>query len=187
MVGHEATQLSYNQGIGVAGLDHRTIIEISPPGITKTVWYSDADALSAEVKPDARVPVLSKDAAGKMLIHPTERVLRYKDRDGLKEKTRVWPGSLLDDLRLLGTDWARILGWEEEEMTMWLLAGEPPSRQPLVPKVCYGRGGPTVTLAYAKAHLTCAVGQQGTKPQLVFVICLRAPGRTLPSRLCPRP
>jgi len=146
LVGHKATQLSYNHGIGVSNLDHRATLEISPPGITKTVWYSDADALSAEVKPDARLPVRCKDAAGRMQIHPTERVLHYKDRDGLKEKMGVWPGSLLDDLRFLGAYWARILSWEEEEMTMWLLAGEPPKRRPLVPKVSYGVAGPTVTL-----------------------------------------
>ena len=147
IVGHKATELSYDQGAGKFGVDHRVTIEIWPPGITKTVWYSDASASPADTEPDVRIPVRSKDAEGKMHMQPTERVLRYKDRDDLNEKIWVWPGSLLDTLRLLGAHWARMLGWAEEEMTMWLLTGKLPSHPPLVPKVSYKMGYPTVTLA----------------------------------------
>lgn len=143
LVGHTVEELSYDSGEGKPYVDHRAIVKITPPGITKTIWYSNAPADGAP--PDARW-FHSKDAAGGMAILPSERVLRYKDRDGLKEEMWVWPGSLLDDLRFVGAHWARVLGWAEEEMIMWLLTGEPPGRPPLVPKVSYKMGYPTVTL-----------------------------------------
>lgn len=80
-------------------------------------------------------------------MRPEERLLHYKDRDGLKEKMWVWPGSVLDSLNSIGSHWARMLGWEKEDMTMWLLTGEPVKWEPLEAKVSYKVGRPlTVTL-----------------------------------------
>jgi hypothetical protein len=69
-------------------------------------------------------------------------VLRYRDRDGLKEEMWVWPGSVLDALRGFSARWAGRLGWQEEDMTLWLLCGRPPRFDPLTAKVRYKRGSP---------------------------------------------
>lgn len=143
---HKAEVMAYDSGAGKPYIDHRATLRIDPPGVVKTVYYADQD--KAGFDPDSidwnwYVHRGNKDDG----ITPEERILHYKDRDGLKEKMWVWPGSVLDVLRSTSSHWARILGWEEEEMTMWLLTGEPAEWNPLEAKVRYKTGKPlTVTL-----------------------------------------
>jgi hypothetical protein len=112
----------------------------------KTVYYADRDKAGFDPESidwDWYVHRGDKEDG----VTPEERTLHYKDRDGLKEKTWVWPGSVLDSLRSTSSHWAGILGWEEEDMTMWLLTGEPVEWNPLEAGVSYKTGKPlTVTL-----------------------------------------
>ncbi len=138
---HTSKELAYDYGADKPYVDHRTTIEATPPGVTKTVWYSNAP--DGDTEPDARWYC----SDGKAVVEPLERVLEYRDRDGLKEKTWVWPASVLDSLRSMSARWARMLGWEKEDMTMWLLTGEPFAWDPLKAKLSVKIGRPlTVSL-----------------------------------------
>ncbi len=142
LIGHEAEVFEYDAGAEKPYIDHRATIKINPPSLTKTVYYADPEI--AGFDPEAidwhwYWHRGTKDNG----VRPEERMLFYKDRDGLKEKMWVWPGSVLDSLRYLSSHWAKILGWKEEDMTMWLLTGEPAKWEPLQVKLSFKTGRPT--------------------------------------------
>lgn len=146
LIGHEAEVIGYDSGATKPYVDHRLTLKINPPGVTKTVCYSD----QREVEFD---PEVMDDRWGRYCgrdgdcIRPEERILRHKDRDDLKEKMWIWPGSVLDSLRSMSAHWAKLLGWEEEDMAMWLLSGKPPRFHPLMARAhSKGKGPLTVTL-----------------------------------------
>jgi hypothetical protein len=141
LTGHKAELLEYESGQDERKIDHRATIRVEPPGVTKTVRYANDDAESDGKAIDWHWH-LHPDAEGSVGIAPERRVLRYRDRDGLKEEMWVWPGSVLDVLRGFGARWAGRLGWQEEDMTLWLLCGMPPRFDPLTAKVRYKRGSP---------------------------------------------
>jgi hypothetical protein len=143
LIGHEAELLEYESGQEERRIDHRATIHLEPPGVTKTVRYTNDDAAEIDGKAiDWHWYHLGPE--GSMGIPPEWRVLRYRDRDGLKEEMWVWPGSVLDVLRGFSARWARRLGWQEEDMTLWLLCGRPPRFDPLTAKMRYKRGSPLV-------------------------------------------
>jgi len=143
LTGHKAELLEYESGQDERKIDHRATIHVEPPGVTKTVRYANDDAAEIDGKTiDWHWYHLGP--GGSMSIPPKRRVLGYRDRDGLKEEMWVWPGSVLDVLRGFGARWAGRLGWQEEDMTLWLLCGRPPRFDPLTAKVRYKRGSPLV-------------------------------------------
>ena len=85
--------------------------------------------------------------------------MRYRDRDGLKEETLVWPASVLDVLRSFSARWARIYGWEEEDMTLWLLSGQRPRFAPLKVKIRYKNGSPLAVTLIAHPWLSAKTVQ----------------------------
>lgn len=144
---HKAEVLDYDDGVSKPYTDHRATIKVTPPGITKTVCYGSQLEAGFDTAAVDGHWYSHRGGNEADIINPEERVLRYNDRDGLKEDMWVWPGSVLDSLRALGAHWTRVLGWEQEEMTMWLLTGNPPDRRPLRSKIRYKHGSPlTVTL-----------------------------------------
>jgi hypothetical protein len=148
LIGHKAKLLEYEPSQDERKIDLRATIYVEPPGVTKTVRYANNDAAEIDGKTIDWHWYLHLDAKRGMGIAPERRVLRYRDRDGLKVEMWVWPGSVLDILRGFGARWAGRLGWEEEDMTLWLLCGRPPRFDPLTAKVRYKRGSPlTVELA----------------------------------------
>jgi hypothetical protein len=142
LTGHTAELLEYESSHDEREIDHRATIRVEPPGVTKTVRYANDDAAEIDGKTVDWHWYLHLDAEGRMGIHPERRVLRYRDRDDLKEEMWVWPGSALDALRGFSARWARISGWEEEDMNLWLLCGRPPRLDPLTAKVRYKIGFP---------------------------------------------
>jgi len=142
LIGHKAELLEDESSHDERKIDHRATIYVEPPGVTKTVRYANDDAAEIDGKATDWHWYLHLDAEGSMGIAPERCVLRYRDRDGLKEEMWVWPGSVLDTLRGFGARWAGRLGWEEEDMTLWLLCGRPPRFDPLTARVRYKRGSP---------------------------------------------
>jgi hypothetical protein len=141
LTGHKAELLEYESGQDERKIDHRATIRVEPPGVTKTVRYTNDDAAEIDGKTiDWHWYHLGPE--GSVGIAPERRLLRYRDRDGLKEEMWVWPGSVLDVLRGFSARWAGRLGWQEEDMTLWLLCGRPPRFDPLTAKVRYKRGSP---------------------------------------------
>src|SRR5918998_4722066 len=143
LTGHKAELLEYESGQDEREIDHRATIRVEPPGVTKTVRYANDDAAEIDgTAIDWHWYHLGPE--GSMSIPPERRLLRYRDRDGLKEEMWVWPGSVLDVLRGFSARWAGRLGWQEEDMTLWLLCGRPPRFDSLTAKVRYKRGSPLV-------------------------------------------
>jgi hypothetical protein len=142
LTGHKAELLEYESGQDERKIDHRATIHLEPPGVTKTVRYANDDSAEIDGKTIDWHWYIPLDPEGSMSIPPERRVLRYRDRDGLKEEMWVWPGSVLDALRGISTRWAGRLGWRDEDMTLWLLCGRPPKFDPLTAKVAYKRGSP---------------------------------------------
>ena len=141
LTGHKAELLEYESGQDERKIDHRATIHLEPPGVIKTVRYANDDAAEIDGKTiDWHWYHLGPE--GSMSIPPERRLLRYRDRDGLKEEMWVWPGSVLDVLRGFSARWAGRLGWQEEDMTLWLLCGRPPRFDSLTAKVRYKRGSP---------------------------------------------
>lgn len=148
LVGHAAEVLEYDSGTAKPHIDHRATIEVDPPGVVKTVYYADQKRAGFDPEGPDWHWFFHWDKEGNDGVSPEERLLRYKDRDGLKDEMWVWPGSVLDSLRSTGARWARALGWEQEDMTMWLLTGEPFEWNPLKARVSCKIGRPlTVSLA----------------------------------------
>jgi hypothetical protein len=141
LTGHKAELLEYESGQDERDIDHRATIRVEPPGVTKTVRYANDDAAEIDGKTiDWHWYHLGPE--GSMSIPPERRLLRYRDRDGLKVEMWVWPGSVLDVLRGFSARWAGRLGWQEEDATLWLLCGRPPRFDSLTAKVRYKRGSP---------------------------------------------
>lgn len=138
---HKAEVLEYDSGADKLYIDHRATIKIDPPGIVKTVSYANQDKAGFDPKVIDWHWYFYGDTKDDG-ISPEECILRYKDRDGLEEEMWVWPGSVLDSLHSISSYWARVLGWKEEDMTMWLLTGEPSKWKPLEVKVRYKIGNP---------------------------------------------
>lgn len=143
---HKAEVLEYDSGADKPYIDHRATIRVDPPGVVKTVYYADQGKAGFDPEAIDWHWYFYRDTKDDG-ISPEERILRYKDRDGLKEQMWVWPGSVLDSLGSISSRWARVLGWEEEDMTMWLLTGDPFKWNPLKAKISYKIGRPlTVSL-----------------------------------------
>jgi hypothetical protein len=142
LTGHKAELLEYESGQDERKIDHRATIRVEPPGVTKTVRYANDDVAESDGTAIDWHWYLHPEPGGSMGIPPERRLLRYRDRDGLKEEMWVWPGSVLDALRGFSARWAGRLGWQEEDMTLWLLCGRPPRFDPLTAKVRYKRGSP---------------------------------------------
>jgi len=109
-------------------VEHRVTINVDPPGTTLSVRYARPKSpVTDEDQTDARRRCVPEDSQGARTKSPNEVLLRYRDRDGVREVAHIWPGSVLDELRHRGSMLARMYGWTEEDMVWFLLTGEAPS------------------------------------------------------------
>lgn len=72
---------------------------------------------------------------------PFEGILLYPGTRGHVSKVRVWPGSVLDDLRDIGDQLAKEYHWHEAQATWFVLTGKPPIIRPLYTSTTTRHGG----------------------------------------------
>jgi hypothetical protein len=131
-------------------IDHRVTVKVDPPGTTRSVRYARPESpVTDENQTDARHRV-PKDSQAARMKSPNEVLLRYRDRDGVREVAHIWPGSVLDELRRRSSMQANIYGWKEEDMVWFFITGEPPRLSTLTMNVRFTAGNlTTITMSAA--------------------------------------
>jgi hypothetical protein len=154
--GHETEVLAEDYSDPLAAeIDYSVTLRVSPPGVTKTVRYSPGNIPAPHARKVDRRYVTRKERHGSDGSHETVvrlRALSYPGPDGLKKRTHVWPGSLLDELRQWSIRLAVRLPisyeWTEEDMVWHFLTGGVPEPRALTMKVHFG-GGARIDMAIA--------------------------------------
>jgi hypothetical protein len=136
-----------------AGIDYMVTLRVAPPGVTKTVRYSPSNTPAPyDRKVDWRYFTRS-ESRGSGGSHERVlplRTLSYRGPDGLRKRTNVWPGSLLDELRncsiRLADRLPKSYEWTEEDMVWLVLTGGVPEPRTLTMRFNLG-GGARIEMA----------------------------------------
>ncbi len=153
--GHETEVLdeSYSDPLA-AEIDYSVTLRVSPPRIIKTVRYAPSNSpASHDRKVDWRYfrRRESHGSDGSYESVVPLRTLSYRGPNGLKKRTHVWPGSLLDELRRRSIQVAALLPksyeWAEEDMVWLFLTGAVPQPHTLTMRVQFGGGGARIEMA----------------------------------------
>jgi hypothetical protein len=154
--GHETEVLaeSYSDPLA-AEIDYSVTLRVLPPGVTKTVRYAPSNTPAPyDRKVDWRYFTRHEshgpDGSSESVV--PLRALSYRGADGLKKRTNVWPGSVLDNLRHKSIRLAALLPisyeWTEEDMVWHFLTGSVPEPRALTMKILFG-GGARIDMAIA--------------------------------------
>jgi hypothetical protein len=131
-------------------VDHRVTISVDPPGVTRKVRYARHEAPVTDSDQIDVQHCAFKDSEHTVMKMPDEVLLRYRDRDGVRQVTHIWPESVLDELRHRSRMVARMYGWEEEDVVWFFLTGDAPELNALRLNVRFTAGNlPTITITAA--------------------------------------
>jgi hypothetical protein len=149
---HRAVIIGHYERVGDTpnDVDHRVTVKVDPPGTTMRVRYARGERPLTDGDPVDVRHCGFKDTKRETMQTPDEALLRYRDRDKVREVANIWPGSVLDELRRRSSRLARMYGWEEEDMVWLVLTGETPRLGALALKVRKTAGNlTTITLTAA--------------------------------------
>jgi hypothetical protein len=137
-----------------ADIDYNVTLHVTPPGVTKTVRYAPSNTFAPHGRKfDWQYNRMSESlgSGGSYERVVPLQALSYRGPDGLRKRTHVWPGSLLDELRRCSIRLADRLPksyeWTEEDMVWLILTGGVPEPRTLTMRVHFGGSGARINMA----------------------------------------